>query len=136
MRCNRTEGKPVVYLDEAWANVHDGKSRAWVEADKTTGGTIGGVSKPSDKGEHLIILHAGGKDGWIPCCDWVFKAEKGSAADYHQEMNAENFERWFQERLLPALPANCLIVLDNGSYHSRYLEEQLKQKWQKAQLKE
>ncbi|XP_065907038.1 uncharacterized protein [Dysidea avara] len=129
MRCNRIEGKPVVYLDEAWANVHDGKSRAWVEADKTTGGTIGGVSKPSDKGEHLIILHAGGKDGWIP-------SEKGSAADYHQEMTAENFERWFQERLLPALPANCLIVLDNGSYHSRYLEEQLKQKWQKAQLKE
>ena len=28
MRCNRTEGKPVVYLDETcWANVHDGKSR-------------------------------------------------------------------------------------------------------------
>ena len=43
MRRNRTEGKPVVYLDETWANAHDGKSRAWVEADKTTGGTIGGV---------------------------------------------------------------------------------------------
>ena len=50
-------------------------------------------------------------------CDWVFKAKKGSAADYHQEMNAENSERWFQEKLLPALPANCLIVMDNASYH-------------------
>ena len=50
-------------------------------------------------------------------CDWVFKAKKGSAADYHQEMNAENFERWFKEKLLPALPANCLIVMDNASYH-------------------
>ncbi|XP_065905339.1 uncharacterized protein [Dysidea avara] len=136
MRRNRTEGKPVVYLDETWANAHDGKSRAWVEADKTTGGTIGGVSKPSGKGERLIILHAGGKDGWVPGCDWVFKAKKGSAADYHQEMNAENFERWFKEKLLPALPANCLIVMDNASYHSRHLEEQPKQKWRKAQLKE
>ena len=36
MRRNKTEGKPVVYLDEAWANAHNGKSRAWVEADKTT----------------------------------------------------------------------------------------------------
>ncbi|XP_065911844.1 uncharacterized protein [Dysidea avara] len=51
-------------------------------------------------------------------------------------MNAENFERWFKEKLLPALPANCLIVMDNASYHSRHLEEQPKQKWRKAQLKE
>ena len=50
-------------------------------------------------------------------CDWVFKAKKGSVADYHQEMNQENFERWFQEKLLPALPTNCLIVMDNASYH-------------------
>ena len=31
----------MVYLDETWADAHDGKSRARVEADKTTGGTIG-----------------------------------------------------------------------------------------------
>ena len=33
----------MIYLDEAWVNVHDGKSRAWVEADKTNGGTEEGV---------------------------------------------------------------------------------------------
>ena len=43
MRRNRTEGRPVVYLDETWANAHDGKVKAWVEKDTTTGGTIGGV---------------------------------------------------------------------------------------------
>ena len=43
MRHNRTEGRPVVYLDETWAKAHDGKSRAWVEDDKVTGGTKGGV---------------------------------------------------------------------------------------------
>ena len=88
-------------------------------------------SKPSGKGERLNILHAGGKDGWVSgnfydvkCpvnsvvsgCDWIFKAKKGSIADYHQEMNVENFERWFKEKLLPELPANCLIVMDNTSY--------------------
>ena len=31
-------------------------------------------------------------------CDWIFKAKKRSAADYHQEMNAKNLERWFQEK--------------------------------------
>ena len=43
MKRNRTEGKPVVYLDETWANAHDGKKKAWVETDTTTKGTTGGV---------------------------------------------------------------------------------------------
>ena len=76
---------------------------------------------------------------------------KGSSADYHQEMNTVNFEKWFEDKLLPALPASSLIVMDNASYHryvlyspqfiivvccSHHLEEQQKQKWRKAQLKE
>ena len=32
---NRVEKKPVVYLDETWANSHDGKDLAWVEKDPT-----------------------------------------------------------------------------------------------------
>ncbi len=50
MRRNREEKHPVVYLDETWANAHDGKDRAWVEQDTVTGGTIGGVHRPSGKG--------------------------------------------------------------------------------------
>ena len=48
-------------------------------------------------------------------CDWVFKSKKGSSTDYHQEMNAANFEKWFQEKLIPALPTSRLIVMDNAS---------------------
>ena len=33
----------MVYLDETWANAHDGKKKARVETDTTTKGTIGGV---------------------------------------------------------------------------------------------
>ena len=67
-----------MYLDETWANAHDGKKKAWVEEDTTTKGTIGGIqgyvlilysnifnSKPSGKGEQLIVLHARGKDGSV-----------------------------------------------------------------------
>ena len=33
-----------MYLDETWANAHDGKDRAWVEKDTTCKqGTIGGI---------------------------------------------------------------------------------------------
>ena len=31
-----------MYLDETWANAHDGKTRAWLEKDPVTKGTIGG----------------------------------------------------------------------------------------------
>ena len=37
--------------------------------------------------EHIIgytLVHVG--------CDWVFKSNKGSSTDNHQEMNAPNFE--------------------------------------------
>ena len=43
IRRNRSEGRPVVYLDETWMNAHDGKTKAWVEKDVVTGGTLGGV---------------------------------------------------------------------------------------------
>ena len=43
MKRNWTGGKPVLYLDETWANTHDGKKKAWTEIDTTTKGTIGGV---------------------------------------------------------------------------------------------
>ena len=39
MRRNRSEKRPVVYLDETWCNTHHG----WVEKDRLTGGTLGGV---------------------------------------------------------------------------------------------
>ena len=65
----------------------------------------------------FLVIFSGTKlqvDAFASGCDWIFKAKKGSSASYHQEMNAENFDRWFQEKLPPA---NCYIVMDSSSYH-------------------
>ena len=43
MRKNRSDKRPVVYLDETWANAHDGKDKGFCKKDSITGGTIGGV---------------------------------------------------------------------------------------------
>ena len=43
MRGNRTDKRPVVYLDETRANAHDGNACDWVEKDVVTGGTLTGV---------------------------------------------------------------------------------------------
>ena len=64
-----------MYIDETWANAHDGRERTWVEPDSATGGTKGGIRKPCGKGDRLIILQAGGEGGWIKAADLVFQSK-------------------------------------------------------------
>ena len=122
LRRNWREGRPVIYLDETWANARDGVEKLWVEDDpRTIGGAKGGISKPSGKGSRLIILHAGSENGWINEADLVFQS-KEATGDYHDEMTSEHFEEWFHDSLMPNIPATSLIVMDNALYHSRRLE--------------
>ena len=130
---NRVDKKPVVFLDETWANAHDGKDLAWVEDDPVTGGTLGGVRRPSGKGKRLIIFGAGGEMGWIPNTTLIFQSKK-STGDYHDEMTGEHFEEWFRDKLLPNIPPDSLIVMDNASYHSRRCEEIPVKSWTKKKL--
>ena len=119
---NKREGRPVVYLDEAWANARDSVEKMWVEdSPAVSGGTIGGVRKPSGKGNRLIILHAGGENGWVNSADLVFQSKKATG-DYHDDMTVAHFEEWFHNSFLPNLQSNSLIVMDNAPYHSRKLE--------------
>ena len=74
-----------MFLDKTWAKAHDGKVCARTEKDAATGGTLGGVRyclkcpykflysqellshwRPTEKGTWLIILRAGGENGWVP----------------------------------------------------------------------
>ena len=72
------------------------REKTWVEHDDITGGTKGGMRKPTGKGNRLIILHAGGEDGWIEGADLVFQSKKATG-DYHDEMNSERFKEWFRD---------------------------------------
>ena len=53
--------------------------------------------------------------------------------DYHESMNAENYEKYF-EKVCSLLKPNSLIVIDNASYHSRNSEDYPLSKWRKAQF--
>jgi hypothetical protein len=33
-------------------------------------------------------------------------------------MNSENYGKWLQERLIPNLPVNSIVVTDNAPYHN------------------
>ena len=97
----------------------------------------GGLNVPSGKGKRLIINHIGSKNGFLEGCGECFVGKKGTI-DYHQEMNNVHFERWWETKVLPALPNKSVVLIDNAKYHSILTPESRKPTtaWQKLQIKE
>jgi hypothetical protein len=65
-----------------------------------------------------MIVHAGGKNGFINDAKLAFLA-KNNSADYLDEMDSERFEKWLQDQLLPDIRPGSVIITDNAAYHSR-----------------
>lgn len=113
----RNEGRNIVYLDETWFDTHDVVKKGWTDGTKRCTSNL-----PPSRGKRLLILHAGSANGWVKNCLLLSsKCIKSASADYHQDMNAELFETWVQTQLIPNLPENSVIVMDNASYHSRQI---------------
>lgn len=79
-------------------------------------------SRKATNGKRYIILHAGTREGFVEGAGLIF-ATSNKSADYHDNMNATLFEKWFEESLLKALEEPALIILDNASYHSRIVDK-------------
>ncbi|XP_045107564.1 uncharacterized protein LOC123502506 [Portunus trituberculatus] len=107
-------------------------SKWWVDstAEKATG-----VRVPTGKSSRLILLHAGTRDGFVPGATLVFQAKK-NVGDYHEQMNADTFEKWFKSQLLPNIPSSSVIVMDNASYHSRKVDKPPTTANKKAEIQE
>ena len=104
--------RPEVYLDETYLNKNHSNDKTWfLDEDGPW------VNKPSGKGPRLIIVHAITEDGWVDGAELVFQAKK-STGDYHGQMNYDNFSRWFTNQLLPNIPDNSIIIMDNARYHN------------------
>ncbi|KAL0880990.1 hypothetical protein ABMA27_002142 [Loxostege sticticalis] len=108
----RQEGRPIVYTDESYVDSSHSSQKAW------TDGTTKGLKKPISKGQRVVIVHAGSETGFIPNALLTFKAGTKSG-DYHDNMNFENYEKWLKSQLMPNLPANSVVVVDNASYHNK-----------------
>lgn len=107
----RLEGKPIIYLDETYVHKSYKPKKCW------QGSSTSGVVENISSGKRYIIVHAGSERGPVPNSLLVLST-KSKMADYHHDMNASNFNKWLQEKLLPKLNGPSLIVMDNASYHS------------------
>jgi len=121
-RENRASGtgiatiRPEVYLDESYVNKNHSNDYIWYSGEDGSW-----VQKPTGKGERLIIVNAVTKSGWVPGAELVFKGSR-KTGDYHGQMNRAFFKKWFTEMLLPNIPGNSLIIMDNAPYHNTLSE--------------
>lgn len=111
----RDEGRSIIYTDETFVHSTHSTPKCWQTKDI-------GLSVPFSKGDRMIIVHAGNKNGFIPGASLVFKA-KSSSGDYHNEMNFDNFVKWLEERLIPNLPERSVLILDNAAYHNVQIDK-------------
>ncbi|CAC5369026.1 unnamed protein product [Mytilus coruscus] len=55
--------------------------------------------------------------------DFDKNVSKTSSSDYHNEMIKEHFTEWFKDTLLPKLPPQSVIMMDNAPYHSHLVPD-------------
>lgn len=122
----RSEGRPIFYQDETWVNQGYTTPKAWYDttveenphaALQPSSNVSLGYKDPIGKGQRLIISAVGGDDGFIQVANEVFTSKNDG--DYHKEMNSAHFEEWVVQKLIPKLPKNAVLVMDNAPYHSR-----------------
>jgi hypothetical protein len=56
----REEGRPIIYMDETYIHSSHTTPYAWSD------GSIQELLSPVSKGQRLIVIHAGGEQGFIP----------------------------------------------------------------------
>jgi hypothetical protein len=107
----RKEGRPVIYMDETYVHSSHTKPKAWTDDSGA------GLKSPVSKGSRIIIVHAGNENGFVPNALITFQSGKKSG-DYHHDMNYENYEKWIKTKLIPNIPPNSVMVIDNAPYHN------------------
>lgn len=98
----RQEGRPIIYTDESYVDSSHTKP------------------KKKENLSHLQrvgIIHAGSENGFVPNALLLSKADT-KTADYNK-MKHKNYEKWLHTKLIPNLPENSVVVVDNGSYHTK-----------------
>ncbi|KAG0413098.1 hypothetical protein HPB47_009751 [Ixodes persulcatus] len=113
----RAEGKVIYYRDETCIYTGHTVNKIWVDTTVRSARDAGNLL--SGKDSRLIVTHVGGDEGFVEGCLDIFHGVKSD--DYHDKMDGNRFERWFDLFLTKVEPGS-VIVMNNASYHSRRVE--------------
>lgn len=109
MKMYRSEGSNIIYTGETYLHSRLIMSRSWDD------GKYFCVKAPVAKGQRWIIVHAGGEKGFVQNHLLIFKSGL-KTGNYHDEINHINYTKWLNEKLIPNLLKNSVIVVDNASH--------------------
>ncbi|XP_021204146.2 uncharacterized protein LOC114252098 [Bombyx mandarina] len=129
MRQNRVEGRPIVFLDETYIHASNAVQKCWQKGDED------GVLTSDSPGTRWIIVNAGGEMGFVSNAQLIFKSQSKSG-DYHDDINRTNFMKCLSEKLIPNLPPNSLVVMDNAPYHTVQVNKAPTMSSSKVQMQE
>jgi hypothetical protein len=120
----KEEGRNIVYTDETYLHGSHTMPKSWNDRTSNT------LKSPVAKERRLIVVHAGGSKGFVKNGLLIFKLGLKSG-DYHDDMNHKNNTKWLQEKLIPNLEPNSVVVIDNASYHNVTVEPNPNSNWKK-----
>ncbi|XP_005105949.1 uncharacterized protein LOC101860276 [Aplysia californica] len=118
----RKEGRPIVYIDEAWFSLSGPAARR----EKTgpfredSHSRYGKSSRSQASYPKMLVMHAGGDMGFISATLSITKCQKSQtqSSEYtNSGLNSDVFFSWVNKHLLPNIPSSSIIVLDNASFH-------------------
>ena len=116
MKRYRTEGRPIIYIDETWKDSHLTFNKCWQSEE------VDGILRAGNASRRIIVLCAGGSMGFLPKTKLIYKANT-TQGDYHGQMNPNIFEKWAKEKLLSNLPESSVFVIDNAPYHTVQIDK-------------
>lgn len=107
----RGQNKKIFYIDETWIDSNLTFQKCWKSVD------VDSVLPDINPSNRVIVVDIGSEEGFLKGGRLIYKANSAKG-DYHGQMNSVNFEKWIRERVLPSLPPNSVVVIDNAPYHA------------------
>ncbi|KAK8375678.1 hypothetical protein O3P69_008460 [Scylla paramamosain] len=109
---NRNSSSPrsEVYIDETFV------------CQKEFVGIIGPKLK-NKKEMQYIIVHAGGEKGFVSGGLHMFRPQITNRGHYKDAVTPQCFQIWFKDQLLPNIPNNSLIIMDDAHWHSNIVNK-------------
>lgn len=83
-----------------------------------------GLKAPAARSPRFVLLHPGCGNRFIDGAELTFLAKK-NAEDYHDEMDIDIFENWFENHIVPSLPEEMVVVMDNAGNWKKFLPTHL-----------
>eukprot|EP00170_Pyropia_yezoensis_P003211 contig_13439_g3218 len=111
IRKYRELGRRVYYTDETWVSKNITVYRSWNDGSKRARLIVS-----SGRGARIIVAHVGSRSTGLPHDEGLVFIGKKMSGDYHGEMNSATWRKWLEDKVLPLIRGDVLVV-DRAPYH-------------------